>query len=114
MVNQLLKKLLFAIFFIFFLIQVTIILLLAYWKYYPVNASMFMLTYWLTDNNPPIQQIWVNDNNISSNIKKAVIAAEDSHFFIHQGFDWDGIHNAFEKINAIKKIFQEVQPSLNS
>ncbi|MCV2509739.1 MAG: hypothetical protein N4Q32_04815, partial [Neisseriaceae bacterium] len=23
------------------------------------------------------------------------------HFFSHQGFDWDGIHNAFEVANAL-------------
>ncbi len=31
---------------------------------------------------------------ISSNLQRAVIAAEDASFFIHKGFDWKGIRDA--------------------
>jgi monofunctional glycosyltransferase len=36
-------------------------------------------------------------DRISSHLKRAVIAAEDSKFFQHDGFDWDGIRKAYEK-----------------
>jgi monofunctional biosynthetic peptidoglycan transglycosylase len=38
---------------------------------------------------------WVNDDQISNNLKRAVIAAEDSLFFAHQGFDWKSLKQAW-------------------
>jgi monofunctional biosynthetic peptidoglycan transglycosylase len=40
---------------------------------------------------------WVAYNGISSHLKRAVIAAEDSKFLEHEGFDWEGIEKAVEK-----------------
>ncbi|MDR1461807.1 MAG: monofunctional biosynthetic peptidoglycan transglycosylase, partial [Azoarcus sp.] len=40
---------------------------------------------------------WVAYERISIHLKRAVIAAEDSHFLEHDGFDWDGIQDALEK-----------------
>lgn len=40
---------------------------------------------------------WVDYKNISLNLKRAVVAAEDSKFLSHEGFDWDGIETALEK-----------------
>lgn len=40
---------------------------------------------------------WVPYSQMSPNIKKAVIAAEDSRFTRHHGFDWEGLQNAFDK-----------------
>jgi monofunctional biosynthetic peptidoglycan transglycosylase len=40
---------------------------------------------------------WVPYNRISSNLKRAVVVAEDSKFVDHEGFDWDGIQHAYEK-----------------
>jgi len=40
---------------------------------------------------------WVAYNRISVHLKRAVIAAEDSRFLEHEGFDWEGIETAFEK-----------------
>jgi monofunctional glycosyltransferase len=40
---------------------------------------------------------WVDYNRISVNLKRAVIAAEDSKFLEHDGFDWEGIEKAVEK-----------------
>jgi len=37
---------------------------------------------------------WVPLNRISTNLQRAVIAAEDASFFHHEGFDWKGIKNA--------------------
>ena len=44
-----------------------------------------------------LQHQWVPYNQISANLKKALIAAEDSKFVQHQGFDFDGIQKALEK-----------------
>ncbi len=40
---------------------------------------------------------WVPYDKISRNLKRALIAAEDSKFVEHEGFDWDGIQLALEK-----------------
>ena len=40
---------------------------------------------------------WVPYDRISRNLKRALIAAEDSKFVEHEGFDWDGIQLALEK-----------------
>ena len=47
--------------------------------------------------NAQLQQRWVPYAQISSQLKRAVIAAEDSRFVEHQGFDWAGIETAFAK-----------------
>ncbi len=40
---------------------------------------------------------WVDYSQISNNLKRAVIASEDSKFSDHEGFDWEGIEKAYEK-----------------
>jgi monofunctional glycosyltransferase len=40
---------------------------------------------------------WVEYEKISRHLKRAMIAAEDSKFVEHEGFDWDGIELALEK-----------------
>jgi monofunctional biosynthetic peptidoglycan transglycosylase len=42
----------------------------------------------------PRQWTWVPLARISSHLQRAVIAAEDGSFFIHEGFDWEGIRDA--------------------
>jgi monofunctional biosynthetic peptidoglycan transglycosylase len=42
----------------------------------------------------PTQWTWVPLARISSHLQRAVIAAEDASFFIHEGFDWEGIRDA--------------------
>ncbi len=44
-----------------------------------------------------LQQTWVSYGFISQNLKRALVAAEDSKFMQHHGFDFDGIQKAFEK-----------------
>ncbi len=47
---------------------------------------------------PPLQpHPWVPYSRISSDLKRAVLAAEDSRFMDHNGFDWAGIQVAFKK-----------------
>lgn len=40
---------------------------------------------------------WVEYSRISVHLKRAVVAAEDSRFLEHEGFDWEGIEKAVEK-----------------
>jgi monofunctional glycosyltransferase len=44
----------------------------------------------------PLSQAWtwVSLSLISPHLPRAVIAAEDASFFIHEGFDWEGIKGA--------------------
>ena len=44
-----------------------------------------------------LAHVWTPYERISIHLKRAVIAAEDSHFLEHDGFDWDGIQTALEK-----------------
>jgi monofunctional glycosyltransferase len=44
-----------------------------------------------------LNHVWVPFERISPHLKRAVVAAEDSRFVHHAGFDWDGIRFAFEK-----------------
>lgn len=40
---------------------------------------------------------WVPYDQISINLKKALIASEDAKFAAHGGFDWSGIRNAIKR-----------------
>lgn len=81
------------------------------------NAWIFAQLWWWIDHNPrssafmsarlelmqkdnpdaTLKQEWVAYERISSNLKQAVVAAEDSTFMQHSGFDWAGIRVAYEK-----------------
>ena len=43
------------------------------------------------------RQQWVPYNQISDNLKRAVIASEDDGFTNHDGVDWDALEKAWEK-----------------
>jgi monofunctional glycosyltransferase len=47
-------------------------------------------------NLPRYLNTWIPIEEISKNIIKAVLAAEDQKFFIHSGFDWLAIENAIQ------------------
>jgi monofunctional glycosyltransferase len=42
-------------------------------------------------------QQWVDDDRISAQLKRAVIASEDATFTDHAGVDWDAIEKAWER-----------------
>jgi monofunctional biosynthetic peptidoglycan transglycosylase len=44
-----------------------------------------------------LKQRWVPYKKISNYLKQALIAAEDAKFVDHEGFDWDGIEEAYKK-----------------
>ncbi len=53
----------------------------------------------MQDTNPDaeLRHQWVPYAQISSNLKRALVAAEDAKFLSHDGFDWEGIQTAYEK-----------------
>ena len=53
----------------------------------------------MQEKNPDavLKHQWVDYKNISPNLKRALIASEDSKFLDHEGFDWDGIQKAYKK-----------------
>jgi monofunctional biosynthetic peptidoglycan transglycosylase len=53
----------------------------------------------LQEKNPDaeLRHRWVTYGQISPNLKRAVVAAEDYKFLDHEGFDWEGIQNAYAK-----------------
>jgi len=44
-----------------------------------------------------LRHAWVPYERISSNLKRAIVAAEDARFVDHEGFDWEAIEKAMEK-----------------
>ena len=86
------------------LVQLWIFASLAWWRYKPVETTMFMrIDYW-SEPSKPIQHEWRVYDEISEYMKKAIVAAEDGKFMQHHGFDWDGIQAALERNNDTGKV----------
>lgn len=49
------------------------------------------------DPQARLKKEWVEYRQISSHLKRAIIASEDAKFVDHEGFDWEGIQRAIEK-----------------
>jgi len=96
-------------FFRFLLAAVAIVLLL--------QLYFFVQIWWWVDHNPGstsfmrrqesllqekdpkfrLKHKWVPYNRISNNLKRAIIASEDSNFSGHEGVDWEALQRAYEK-----------------
>jgi monofunctional biosynthetic peptidoglycan transglycosylase len=81
------------------------------------EVSFYARIWWWIDHNPTstsfmdqrleglrakdpaatLKHEWVNYPRIAQSLKLAVIAAEDTSFVDHEGFDWKGIEKALEK-----------------
>ena len=101
-------KVLSVSFLLFFFYQLWILLHIILWTVINPGESAFMETrlehLQEKDEKATLRHQWVNYNQISINIKQAVIAAEDAKFIDHEGFDWEGIEKAYEKNKRRKKI----------
>ncbi len=53
----------------------------------------------LQEKNPEaeLKHQWVPYAKISVSLKRAIVAAEDSKFLDHDGFDWEALQKAYEK-----------------
>lgn len=74
---------------------------LTYWNYYNPSSSAFMqarLDLLRQKNHMAVLHMqWMPYERISPHLKRAVIAAEDSKFLQHEGFDFEAIQKAYEK-----------------
>ena len=81
--------------------QVWILGQLTYWNYYNPSSSAFMQArldlFRQKDRVAVLRVQWVPYERISPHLKRAVIAAEDSKFLQHEGFDFEAIQKAYEK-----------------
>lgn len=74
---------------------------IAWWTQFNPGSTSFMEARLavLQKENPDakLQHEWLPYHQISNNLKRAVIASEDTKFLQHNGFDWDGIKHAMKK-----------------
>ena len=72
-----------------------------WWRVVDPGQTSFMATRLevLREKNPQavLKQQWLPYAKLSTQLKRAVIAAEDDKFVEHEGFDWEGIQKALEK-----------------
>jgi monofunctional glycosyltransferase len=72
-----------------------------WWNWFNPSTSAFMEQRLevLHQKNPAarLHHTWVPYENISLNLKRALVAAEDANFMEHEGFDWDAIQRAYER-----------------
>jgi len=89
-----------------------------------VQLSFLARVWWWKDHNPgttafmeaslermkarkpdaKLRHHWVPYARISPHLKRAIVAAEDSRFTEHEGFDWEAIDKAIEKNREKGKI----------
>lgn len=86
---------------LFFAYQLWVLGHLLWWKMANPDETHFMALRLaaLRETRPEAQlkHIWVPYAQISSHLKRAVVAAEDDGFVEHEGFDWEAIQKAMEK-----------------
>jgi len=72
-----------------------------YWKHNNPKNTAFMQSQLesLRENNPDtiLRHQWIAYRQISYEMKRAIVVAEDSKFMQHHGFDYESIHNALKK-----------------
>lgn len=84
-----------------FLWQLWLLAQVAWWGHFNPSSTSFMrLRLAAMQEKKPdatLRHKWVPYAQISINLKRAVVAAEDDGFVDHEGFDWEGIQRALEK-----------------
>ena len=82
---------------VFVLLSVALVIL---FRFVPLPGSMIMverkIQSWVNSEPIRIQHQWRSWDNLSSNAKLAVIAAEDQRFPLHRGFDFVELRRAWE------------------
>lgn len=72
-----------------------------WWTYFNPSNTAFMEAGMerLQEKKPDaeLRHKWVDYGRISIHLKRAVVAAEDSKFLAHEGFDWEAMEKAVEK-----------------
>lgn len=90
------------------LVQLYFLLMVCYYAYFNPRMTNMMsdqLSFMReTDPNATLKQQWVPYAQISSSLKRAVIASEDANFSDHDGVDWEALQKAYEKNNKKHKV----------
>ncbi len=90
------------------LIQLYFFAQIGWWVNHNPSSTSFMQHQLsvLQQKNPKakLKHKWVPYNRISANLKRAVIASEDSNFSEHVGVDWDALLRAYEKNSKKGKV----------
>ena len=69
---------------------------IVYWNFANPASTAFMERH-REKAGARLQHVWVPYARISPHLKRAVVAAEDAKFLMHEGFDWEAIHKAMLK-----------------
>ena len=81
---------------------------IVWWKYSDPDMTRFMQIRLAearaTNPAAELKHQWRPYSKISTQLKRAVIAAEDDKFVDHEGFDWEGMQKALEKNQKKGKI----------
>ena len=96
-----LKRLLLAVIGLLLLYQFWLFGWVLWWNWVNPDSTRFMdirlAELRVAEPQARLQQRWIGYGQISPNLKRAIVAAEDGKFLDHEGFDWEGIQNAIEK-----------------
>ncbi|MEF8730555.1 MAG: monofunctional biosynthetic peptidoglycan transglycosylase [Candidatus Accumulibacter meliphilus] len=95
-----LKRLLLAVIGLLLLLQFWLFGWVLWWNWVNPESTRFMeirlAELRVAGAQAQLQQRWIAYGQISANLKRAIVAAEDGKFLDHEGFDWQGIQNAIE------------------
>jgi len=96
-----LRRLVLWIVYAIILYQFWLLFHVLYWKHNDPKNTAFMQGQLeiIREDRPEaiINHQWVSYRQISYDMKRAIIVAEDSKFLLHHGFDYDSLWNAFKK-----------------
>ena len=84
------------------LVALSVLWVIAY-RFIPVPGTPLMLIRNITDDIP-VKHEWTPLEKIAPDMQLAVIAAEDSYFMQHSGFDWEQIEKAQADAKKGKKL----------
>ncbi|MAK55496.1 MAG: monofunctional biosynthetic peptidoglycan transglycosylase [Pusillimonas sp.] len=98
--GKLISIALLTVIFAFLLYQFGLFVMVIWLKFHNPNTSAFMrntLTQLQAEQtDAQIIHKWVPYDKISTNLKRAVVASEDSNFINHHGVEWEAIRRAWE------------------
>lgn len=79
-----------------------------YVRFLPPLTTLTMLERQLeareAGKDPQLARTWVDLDDVSPEVIKAVLAGEDARFYAHSGFDWDAIQKAWEHNQKSKRV----------
>ena len=87
---------------VFLVVQLTYMARLWWWRDHNPETTAFMSARLeqirSRDPGAVLRQAWIPYARLSPHLKRAIVVAEDARFVDHEGFDWEAIEKAREKI----------------